>query len=90
MLYMFSDGITDQFGGANDKKFTRNGLMALVEKIQELTIEQQSEKVCSTFEDWKGAQQQTDDMILVGLELRSNVRLERTGSEIEKKAREAA
>lgn len=75
MLYMFTDGITDQFGGAKDKKFSRNGLMALVENIRELTIEQQREMVRSTFKEWKGDQPQTDDMILVGLELRSNVRL---------------
>jgi len=71
MLYLFSDGFTDQFGGNKDKKFTRNGLITLVEKIHDLPIDQQCEKVAWVFDEWKGAQHQTDDTLLVGIELQS-------------------
>jgi serine phosphatase RsbU (regulator of sigma subunit) len=82
MLYMFSDGFADQFGGRRDKKFTRNGLITLVEKIQALPIEEQHAKVSIAFDAWKGGQAQTDDTILVGVELRSNLSVASSQKEV--------
>jgi len=90
VLYMFSDGITDQFGGGKDKKFSRTGLIALLQKIHLLPIEQQGEQVSKAFDDWKGAQLQTDDTIMVGIELRGNVSIARTETNVEQNATRAA
>jgi len=71
MLYLFSDGYTHQFGGSKDKKFSRSGLLALIKRIHNLPVEEQWTKVGKAFDDWKGAQHQTDDSLLVGLQLKS-------------------
>lgn len=69
MLYLFSDGFIDQFGGDNRKKFTRNRLTELLPSISSLPDEEQLETLRSTLEDWQGEIPQTDDILVMGLQL---------------------
>ena len=69
MLYLFTDGYRDQIGGLNNKKFMLSRLATLLEKIHLLTAREQKDVLIKTFEDWKGSNEQTDDMMVLGLEL---------------------
>jgi serine phosphatase RsbU (regulator of sigma subunit) len=69
LIYMFSDGYADQFGGPNTKKFKYTALKALLLEIHGLPLEEQRNRLESTFLDWKGDRAQTDDVLIVGLKL---------------------
>lgn len=69
LIYLFSDGYTDQFGGPREKKFMKVGVKKMVEKIHTLPMDQQYEAVKKYFYDWKGDLDQVDDVIFMGLKL---------------------
>jgi serine phosphatase RsbU (regulator of sigma subunit) len=69
MLYLYSDGYQDQFGGAEDKKFLPSRLNALFEAIHQQPTSEQQAVVAQTFEDWKGSRSQIDDVMVIGLRL---------------------
>ncbi|MBR5432927.1 MAG: SpoIIE family protein phosphatase [Bacteroidales bacterium] len=68
-LYMFSDGYQDQFGGDENKKFLGVHFKKLLFETSTLPMEQQCEKLDTTFEKWKGQRKQIDDVLVLGLEL---------------------
>jgi len=69
MLYLFTDGYTDQFGGLHEKKISRGRLKKLVQMINHLPMKEQKEQLLEFFVLWKGAQVQTDDVTLMGVRL---------------------
>ncbi|MFB6258612.1 MAG: SpoIIE family protein phosphatase [Flavobacteriales bacterium] len=71
MLYIFSDGYADQFGGEKGKKFRYRPFKQLLADIHEKPLEAQKEELDRTFEDWKNAsnQEQIDDVVVIGLRL---------------------
>lgn len=66
-FYLFSDGITDQFGENLDKKFMNRRWQQLLEKIQDQTMDQQCECIKNEINDWMGNFEQTDDMLVIGV-----------------------
>lgn len=68
-LYMFSDGITDQFGGPSGKKFGRKRLKKLIEAIKDLNMQKQHEIISNTLESWRGEQIQNDDHLILGIKI---------------------
>ncbi|MGD0340968.1 MAG: tetratricopeptide repeat protein [Bacteroidales bacterium] len=69
MIYMFSDGYADQFGGPNMKKFKYSAFKELLLKVQILPIKEQKKKLETEFLKWKGDNPQTDDVLVIGLRL---------------------
>ena len=69
MLYFFSDGYADQFGGPKGKKFRYGPFKQLLASIHEKPLEEQKEELDRTFEEWKGEQEQIDDVVVVGVRL---------------------
>lgn len=69
MVYMATDGFQDQFGGPKDKKFMRKNFMALLESIHEEPVTSQIVMITEAFENWKGEQVQTDDVLVLGLRM---------------------
>lgn len=67
MLYLTSDGYADQFGGPNDKKFMAKRLKQFLCDLFELSAEEQKEQLETTFEDWKGENDQIDDVCVMGV-----------------------
>ncbi len=67
MIYLFSDGYVDQFGGTNNKKFTTKRLRELLLGIYQLPISDQKNRIAENFEKWKGSNEQTDDMLVIGI-----------------------
>ncbi|NEN25198.1 serine/threonine-protein phosphatase [Cryomorpha ignava] len=66
MVFMFSDGYVDQFGGADDKKFLTKRLLALLQEIADLPVHDQHTIIESTFINWQGENLQIDDVLLLG------------------------
>jgi serine phosphatase RsbU (regulator of sigma subunit) len=69
IIYMFSDGYADQFGGPNSKKFKYSALKELLLKIHDLPMKEQKQKLENEFLKWKVANPQTDDVLIMGLRL---------------------
>jgi ligand-binding sensor domain-containing protein/serine phosphatase RsbU (regulator of sigma subunit) len=66
MIYLFSDGYADQFGGNEGKKFKTSRLRQLFTDIQNLPVNQQLSTLESTLNTWKGPLEQVDDILVVG------------------------
>lgn len=68
-IYLFSDGFPDQFGGPNDKKFSKKRFKELLMEIQELPMNEQQMKMEYEFFKWRGLVEQIDDVTIVGFKL---------------------
>lgn len=66
-IYIFSDGYADQFGGERGKKFKTSRMKELFLSIQDKNMDEQSETINRTFEDWKGELDQIDDVCMIGV-----------------------
>jgi two-component system, sensor histidine kinase LadS len=66
MVYVYTDGYADQFGGPNGKKFKYRQLNELLASVSHLPPEEQKTKLVSVFDSWKGALEQVDDVCIVG------------------------
>ena len=68
-LYLFSDGYADQFGGAEGKKLKTKGLREILLSINHLTMGEQRLEIEKIFENWMGANEQLDDVCVIGIQL---------------------
>jgi serine phosphatase RsbU (regulator of sigma subunit) len=71
-VYLFTDGIIDQFGGENFgkmKKFKKINLSKLLFDICELPMAEQQSRIESAFHLWKGSQEQIDDVTIMGINI---------------------
>lgn len=68
MFYMFSDGYVDQFGGPEQKKFKHRRFKHLLLNIHKMPARDQKIILYQRLEDWRGVNEQTDDISIVGFE----------------------
>ena len=66
-LYLFSDGLPDQFGGTDGKKLKIARLKKLIEDVANLTLQGQKEVISKFYDEWKGDYDQVDDILLIGV-----------------------
>ncbi|MEW6468916.1 MAG: SpoIIE family protein phosphatase [Bacteroidota bacterium] len=66
-VYLFTDGYADQFGGEKGKKFKYARLERLLMYNAAKAMQEQKDILASTFENWKGALEQVDDVCLIGI-----------------------
>ena len=66
VVYMFSDGYADQFGGPDSKKFKTANLKELFISIREKAMDEQLEILDNTIETWRGGHEQIDDILVMG------------------------
>ena len=69
MIYIFSDGFADQFGGALGKKFKYNRFRESLKEIGQMTMSAQKEKLSNLFDDWKSNFEQIDDVLVIGFRI---------------------
>ncbi|MCZ2357714.1 MAG: SpoIIE family protein phosphatase [Bacteroidia bacterium] len=69
ILYIFTDGITDQFGlvGDQEKKYTFRRLQLLLTGLQETPLTEQAKVIDKEIEHWRGSVEQTDDILIIGI-----------------------
>ncbi|MCA1747141.1 MAG: SpoIIE family protein phosphatase, partial [Bacteroidales bacterium] len=69
IVYMFSDGYPDQFGGPLGRKFKMVRLKNLLRDIHDKPMEEQYNYVKSNFFLWKEDLEQVDDVLFMGIKI---------------------
>lgn len=67
MVYLYTDGYFDQFGGPNMKKIKSKNFKELLFQYHNLPLETQKEKLQEYFLSWKKEVEQTDDILVMGI-----------------------
>ena len=67
-LILFSDGLTDQFGGDKNKKFSRARLKQLLLTNCDKSVNEIKQILTEEHTNWKGTNQQTDDVSFLIIE----------------------
>ena len=69
IIYLFSDGYADQFGGPDERKFKYSQLNQVIMDNWKKPLTKQGEMLDKAFIDWKGDFYQIDDVCLIGVKL---------------------
>ncbi|MDG2343462.1 MAG: SpoIIE family protein phosphatase, partial [Flavobacteriales bacterium] len=69
IIYLFSDGYADQFGGDKNKKFKKKNLRLLIKSIASETMVDQKQILEENFNTWKGENEQIDDVCIMGVKI---------------------
>ncbi len=69
MIYLFSDGYIDQFGGPTTKKFGTKAFKNLLYSVNEQILAKQKQILSQSFDDWKNNHEQLDDVLIIGIRL---------------------
>jgi serine phosphatase RsbU (regulator of sigma subunit)/Tfp pilus assembly protein PilF len=67
IIYLFTDGFKDQFGGKKGKKFKASNLKKLLYSVHQESMETQKKIIAQAFESWKGNSEQVDDVCILGV-----------------------
>jgi serine phosphatase RsbU (regulator of sigma subunit) len=67
MIFTYTDGYGDQFGGPDGKKFMHKQLRKILVEIADLPVAEQRAILDQRFESWKGALEQVDDVLVIGV-----------------------
>ncbi|MEO9532709.1 MAG: 7TM diverse intracellular signaling domain-containing protein [Crocinitomicaceae bacterium] len=69
MIYVFSDGYADQFGGPDGKKYKYKTFKKFLLKISQLPVEEQKRLLIEEYDNWKGGYEQIDDVLVMGIRI---------------------
>lgn len=69
VLYIYTDGFADQFGGPSGKKFKYKQFKQLLLSNADRPMETQKEMISSVFEEWRGTLEQVDDVCIIGIRI---------------------
>ena len=69
MLYIFSDGYADQFGGPEGKKIKYKSFREELIKNANAPVDEQKDKLNLKFENWKSGLEQLDDVCVIGVRI---------------------
>ncbi|MEM6643098.1 MAG: SpoIIE family protein phosphatase [Bacteroidota bacterium] len=69
-IFLSSDGFQDQFGGPDDKKFLSRNFNKLLEETSSHSIADQHDFIEQAFYEWSKNTSQTDDVCVLGIEVR--------------------
>lgn len=69
MIYIFSDGYADQFGGQFGKKYKFRRFKHLLLTIHKLSPKKQKEFLSDNLNSWKGELEQVDDILIIGIKI---------------------
>lgn len=69
LIYLFTDGFADQFGGEKGKKFKYKALQELLIANSNQSIQAQKDHLVKAFDEWKGNLEQIDDVCVLGVRI---------------------
>ena len=69
LIYVFSDGYADQFGGLKGKKFMYRQFRETLLSIKDLPMDEQRALLDQKIEAWKGSFEQVDDILIIGVRI---------------------
>ena len=67
VIYVFSDGYADQFGGTKGKKFMYKNFRKLLFEIHQLPMDEQKSILYNELKKWQGEVEQVDDILVIGV-----------------------
>lgn len=67
IIYLFSDGYADQFGGPKGKKLYKKNFFKILHDTSQWPIEHQKFILEKKFNEWKGTLEQVDDILVIGI-----------------------
>lgn len=67
LLYLFTDGYADQFGGPNGKKFKYKQLEEALMHARHLSLNDQKAYLATVFDEWRRGLEQVDDLCIIGI-----------------------
>jgi serine phosphatase RsbU (regulator of sigma subunit) len=68
-IYLFSDGLVDQFGGPKGKKYKAKRFQQKIIESSDLIMEAQKEFLLLDLLAWQGSLDQVDDILVIGVEV---------------------
>jgi len=66
VIYLFSDGYPDQFGGKNKRKYMIKRFRDKLQEIHKQPMQTQKQLLFDELKDWMGAYAQLDDILVMG------------------------
>lgn len=69
IIYIFTDGFQDQFGGEFEKKYRLSRMRELFLSIANKPMEEQRKIIDEVFEKWRGDLEQVDDVCIIGVRI---------------------
>jgi serine phosphatase RsbU (regulator of sigma subunit) len=69
MVYLFTDGYADQFGGPKGKKLKYKKLHETILNNCRADLQIQKKELLRVFEEWRGMQEQVDDVTIIGFKI---------------------
>lgn len=69
LIYLFSDGFADQFGGKDGKKFMVKRLKELLLRLSPFDMNYQYNELVRNYMEWLGDGEQIDDILFIGIRL---------------------
>jgi phosphoserine phosphatase RsbU/P len=69
VLYIFSDGYADQFGGPKGGKYMTGRFVKFIQSIADQPIDQQYNLLDREIAEWMGDEAQVDDILVIGMRL---------------------
>jgi serine phosphatase RsbU (regulator of sigma subunit) len=69
MIYLFSDGYIDQFGGPTRKKFMMSRFRELLQTTSKEPVLRQKEILDEVLAEWRGKYDQVDDITVMGIRI---------------------
>ncbi|HRR10608.1 MAG TPA: SpoIIE family protein phosphatase [Tenuifilum sp.] len=69
IIYLYTDGFTDQFGGPNGKKFRLVDFRNILCSIASYPMAKQKDFLLEIFSEWKGDNVQVDDVTVMGIRI---------------------
>jgi len=67
MIFLYTDGFMDQFGGADTRKYTKKRLHKAIMNLKEFPMEVIGSALDDEFLNWKMGEDQTDDVTILGI-----------------------
>lgn len=67
-IYLFTDGFPDQFSGDKGKRMMTKNLVKLINNTASYCLHDQCHRLNESLDKWQGRAEQTDDILLLGLQ----------------------
>jgi serine phosphatase RsbU (regulator of sigma subunit)/CheY-like chemotaxis protein len=67
VVYLFSDGIVDQFGGVEGRRLSKRKFLAFLKQIDATPVVEKGKEIDKFITLWQGQNEQTDDMMVIGI-----------------------
>jgi serine phosphatase RsbU (regulator of sigma subunit) len=69
ILYLFTDGFSDQLGGSQARKFMLKNFRNLLLELKDIPMLEQKNILERSIVEWKGSYPQVDDITVIGLKI---------------------